>query len=585
MKILKTLGLSSLFLWTISISAQEGIYGDYAEPEDSATVERTAWEKLPNKLQMSWGSRDVHYEKYQPPLFSVTTDTVVYAWRGERVGVQAVLFSREEVGPLSLRISGNKSLGGAARFVNYVWTDNFRGCGNHPTGWEPYLVPDVIDLETTKSLEKETTRPVWCTFEIPQAAKPGAYSIRLEVLNVQKKVVGHLNLEVVVQERMLPKPSDWKFNLNFWMQPYAVSRYYRVSPWSQAHFDALRPYMQMLAKAGQKVGTAILFYEPWGAQSNDKFEPMVSTTKKVDGSWAYDYTVFDHWITFLDSCGINGQINCFSMVPWDMSFRYMDEASQKYAYLKTSTSSTEYEELWTDFLRSFAKHLKAKGWFERIVIAMDERGLDAMTDAYRVAQQAVPGIKMALAGNYHKELADKLYDYCVAYEQHFTDAELSMRNAKGWVTTTYTACPDSEPNVCSNNSPADAAYLPIYCLANGFNGFLRWAWMNWTDAPLQDTRFRMFTPGDTYMVYPGGRSSIRFERVLEGIQQTEKVRLLREEYTQTGNIIELQRLNELVSDFASGTVSAEKPSSFYVERLESLLNDIPQKTFGKSIER
>ena len=109
--------------------------------------------------------------------------------------------------------------------------------------------------------------------------------------------------------------------------------------------------------------------------------------------------------------------------------------------------------------------------------------------------------------------------------------------------------------------------------------------MNWTDAPLQDTRFRMFTPGDTYMVYPGGRSSIRFERVLEGIQQTEKVRLLREEYTQTGNIIELQRLNELVSDFASGTVSAEKPSSFYVERLESLLNDIPQKTFGKSIER
>ena len=385
----------------------------------------------------------------------------------------------------------------------------------------------------------------------------------------------------MVQERMLPKPSDWKFNLNFWMQPYAVSRYYRVRPWSQAHFDALRPYMQMLAKAGQKVGTAILFYEPWGAQSNDKFEPMVLTIKKVDGSWAYDYTVFDRWIAFLDSCGINGQINCFSMVPWDMSFRYMDEASQKYAYLKTSTSSTEYEKLWTDFLRSFAEHLKAKGWFERIVIAMDERGLDAMTDAYRVAQQAVPGIKMALAGNYHKELVDKLYDYCVAYGQHFTDAELSMRNAKGWVTTTYTACPDSEPNVCSNNSPADAAYLPIYCLANGFNGFLRWAWMNWTDAPLQDTRFRMFTPGDTYMVYPGGRSSIRFERVIEGIQQTEKVRLLREEYTQTGKTIELQRLNELVSDFVSGTVSAEKPSSFYVDQLESLLNDIPQKTFGK----
>ena len=54
MKFLKILSLSSLFLWATSISAQEGIYGDYAEPEDSATVERTAWENLPNKLQMSW---------------------------------------------------------------------------------------------------------------------------------------------------------------------------------------------------------------------------------------------------------------------------------------------------------------------------------------------------------------------------------------------------------------------------------------------------------------------------------------------------------------------------------------------------
>ena len=34
---------------------------------------------------------------------------------------------------------------------------------------------------------------------------------------------------------------------------------------------------------------------------------------------------------------------------------------------------------------------------------MDERALDAMQDAYRIAQEAAPGIKMSLAGNYHKE--------------------------------------------------------------------------------------------------------------------------------------------------------------------------------------
>lgn len=562
-----------LFLCTLPIGAQEGVYGDYEEPVDSVSIDENEWNFLPDKVLLSWASRDVHYKKYESPHSSIIKDTVVYAWRGERIGVEALLFTRHTTSPLSLRLLGKNTLRGTAHYINYVRTDNFRGCGNHPAGWQSYLVPDVIDNATTKIIAKNTTRPIWCTFDIPRETKAGVYNIYLDVLNAQKKREGRLKLKVIVLDRVLPAPSEWKFNLNFWMQPYAVSRYYRVSPWSPAHFEALRPYMQMLARAGQKVATAILFYEPWGAQSNDKFEPMVKTMKKIDGTWTYDYTIFDQWISFLDSCGINGQINCFSMVPWDMQFRYWDESSQKYAFLKTSTSSSDYTALWTDFLRHFASHLKAKGWFERIVIAMDERGLDAMTDAYRVAQQAVPGIKMALAGNYHKELVDKLYDYCVAYGQKFTKEELALRNAKGWVTTTYTACPDAEPNVCSNNSPADAAYLPIYCVANGFNGFLRWAWMNWTDMPLQDTRFRMFTPGDTYMVYPGGRSSIRFERVIEGIQQTEKLRILREEYAQKGNTATLRQLNNVISTFVPGTVNAENPSSQFVNRLENLLNE------------
>ena len=46
---------------------------------------------------------------------------------------------------------------------------------------------------------------------------------------------------------------------------------------------------------------------------------------------------------------------------------------------------------------------------------MYERVLDNMLDAYRVSQEAVPGIKMALAGTYHPELLDKLYDYCIVF--------------------------------------------------------------------------------------------------------------------------------------------------------------------------
>ena len=108
--------------------------------------------------------------------------------------------------------------------------------------------------------------------------------------------------------------------------------------------------MQLLARAGQRNASAILFYEPWGVQSNDKFDAMIETTRKADGTWSYDYTAFDRWISFLDSCGINGDINCFSMVPWDMTFTYYDEASKSYKELKTTTNSKEVQRLMDSIL-------------------------------------------------------------------------------------------------------------------------------------------------------------------------------------------------------------------------------------------
>ena len=57
--------------------------------------------------------------------------------------------------------------------------------------------------------------------------------------------------------------------------------------------------------------------------------------------------------------------------------------------------------------------------------------------------------------------------------------------------------------------------------------------MNWTDNPLDDSRFKLFAPGDTYFIYPEGRSSVRYERLVEGIQLSEKARLLRENSSPT----------------------------------------------------
>ena len=72
--------------------------------------------------------------------------------------------------------------------------------------------------------------------------------------------------------------------------------------------------------------------------------------------------------------------------------------------------------------------------------------------------------------------------------------------------------------------------------AAGFTGYLRWAYNNWVKDPLRDSRFRTWPAGDLYQIYPGPRTSIRFEKFIEGIQDFEKIRILREEFTKDRNI-------------------------------------------------
>lgn len=162
----------------------------YTEADDGVKADKEQWQKLEQRLYASWASRDVHYVKTAVPQLRLKNDTVVYAWRGERVGVEAVLFSPVYVRKLSLRTSDwvkdDATFIPAGqctpRFLRYVLTDEFNTCGTHPSDLEPFLVPDVIDLESSLTIPACTTRPVWLTLEVPRDAEPGEYTLTLDVV-------------------------------------------------------------------------------------------------------------------------------------------------------------------------------------------------------------------------------------------------------------------------------------------------------------------------------------------------------------------------------------------------------------------
>jgi hypothetical protein len=64
-------------------------------------------------------------------------------------------------------------------------------------------------------------------------------------------------------------------------------------------------------------------------------------------------------------------------------------------------------------------------------------------------------------------------------------------------------------------------------MAHGYDGMLRWAYDSWTADPVRDARHVYWGAGDCFMVYPGAGSSIRFEKMREGIVDFEKLTILK----------------------------------------------------------
>jgi lipoprotein signal peptidase len=140
---------------------------------------------------------------------------------------------------------------------------------------------------------------------------------------------------------------------------------------------------------------------------------MVKKIRKTDGRWEYDYSVFDKWVEYMMGLGIDDYISCYSMIPWKLEFDYYDEASGKDTSFVAEAGSKEYKLYWGLFLSDFAAHLRSKGWFEKTIIAMDERPAEAMLAAFETIFTADPDFKVSLAGNWHPEIERSLFDYCL----------------------------------------------------------------------------------------------------------------------------------------------------------------------------
>lgn len=331
--------------------------------------------------------------------------------------------------------------------------------------------------------------------KVPRNVKSGVYKC------------GMMNVTVI--DRVLPPPGEWQYYLDLWQHPWAIARFAKVEPFSNEHFDAMRPMYKLLASAGQKTITIPILDEPWDHQCRDAYHSLVEDE---------NFELFDAYVEFCLACGLGPDISCYSLCPWKLTVR---------------PGTPEFEAYWGDFLSRFAAHLKEKGWFEHTYMAMDERAPDQVKAVGAFVQKYAPGMKISMAGNRRPSDFEGLridnYSQLLNYLDESFLAECRTRKAEGLKTTLYVCCSPSTPNTFISSNPYEAYWLGVAPGVLGLDGLLRWAYCSWGENPVKDASYGNWLAGDTFLAYPNGEPSIRFLELRNGIIAAEKLRILREE--------------------------------------------------------
>ena len=547
-----------------------------AEYTFDSTTDPGRWLSEKSGMHVSFASTDQLFFRTEVPDIKETSDWQETGWRGERLNTLLLFWSADTLSQLRVtskdlfnargHILSKKNI--HVNLVRYVLSNYPYNARNVTCDVSPYknvyLMPDRFEEFSQFELPGRTVRPVWLSLDIPANTEASEYNGTLEVKCENFKAV--LRLKIKVQKQLLPKPHDWKYRLDLWQNPWVIAWQNHVIPWSAEHRLLLKQHLKLYADAGGKFITTYAVHSPWADNSYRIEETMIEWIKKKNGTWKFDFDIFDQYVQLAMETGIDKAITIYTPVPWGNRFRYLDENTGNYIYEVWNPGSVEFNNPWMAFLSDLQSHLKKKGWFEKTYLGINENTMEQTLAAIKVIKAHPAKWKITYAGNWHKELDTLLNDYCFLYGNEPTVEEVKQRSMKGFTSTYYICCNPPKPNDFVFSPPIEGRWLSWYAAAHGYNGFLRWAYDAWPEDPARDARHELWPAGDCFLVYPGGNSCTRYEKLREGIVDYEKIRIVRglasgsKDKKVTDLIIELNKhLNSFLAehDFNTEKITAD----------------------------
>lgn len=544
-----------------------------------------AWTKESAGLHAAFGSPDELYFRREVPVTNITKDLKLTGWKGERLNAHIIIWSPDTINQVRLKLhdftsdKGNKIetkhiSTNLVRYVlaNYPYGSKEAICGTSPYN-NGYLMPDRFEEFERFDLPGKSARPVWMSINVPSNTVAGIYKGKIDILSEKNKQ--SLDVTIKVQDKTLPPPSAWSYRLDLWQNPWAVAWYNHVTPWSEQHKALLKEHLKMYADAGGKYITTYAVHSPWADNSFMIEGGMIEWIKQKNGGWKFDYKIFDEYVELCMKYGIKKAITIYSPLPWAERFRYLSEETGNYVVEQWVPSSDAFKTNWNAFLTDLKKHLEKKGWLKITYIGINENAMEQTLSAIKFVKAHSPEWKITYAGDWHNQLDTLLDDYSFLYGKEPTMEQQQKRKARGVSSTFYVCCNPPYPNNFLFSPPIEGRWLSWYAAAYGYDGFLRWAYDAWPEDPTRDARHGTWAAGDCFMVYPGGNSCIRYEKMREGIVDFEKMRLLRKQASAKNDT--WNKFNEHLKKFTTEKEFDSKKITADVEKGRAFIEELSEK--------
>ena len=394
------------------------------------------------------------------------------------------------------------------------------------------MLQDVLSDVEICDVAANTTTSFLLTVNVPSDFPLGDYPVKLKLISEShSEWNGEINLSVNGLRGEAAEDNDSR--IVFWPHWETFCRQLGFKLWSEEFWEAAAEYLKEMAAGGMNVIMTSINSDPFRYPLPERFyhynfyPGMIEWTRRTDGSFTFDYSIYDRYVKLNMALGIDKEIECHSLLPCKTQAPYLsyyDEKSGKLVEFETTWQSKEYQEAWRAFLHDFAEHNRKQGWLELVTICPYDEPQDAASfrGTAKMVKSIAPEIRISAAISLDKalELTDCIDIATIHLEYGFSLDKLKELQETGIDVRWYSCCVPEWGNTLFASRLIESWRIPWISFANNLNGYLRWSIIDWPDDLWINPAFNWPT-GDMHLLYPNDKqplASLRWEAYKTGLR-------------------------------------------------------------------